>query len=294
MSQNDQHDQRDQEVRTYVRNRMAGEIPPEFVGDVMNDVVRTNQRRRGPVWPILTGLATAAAAVAIVIVGLGVIDQDGVGVQPTPSATASATASAEPTASASAEATASPSAEATTGAGEFGPIHFMAPEEAFANGQACESTGVITTVGGQTDISYRISFPDDWHTNDATDARSACTLFAPEAFEARDDQSIPETVAIAANLPPGGDFGSGGSAVTPQQYTVDGVAAIRYDIEPEAGGFTTEGTIVWIIAVADSLPAEGNDQPYLALSTASSDPDEFAAHADVLDRMVATLRIGGE
>ena len=59
------------------------------------------------------------------------------------------------------------------------------------------------------------------------------------------------------------------------------------------GGFASPSpSVLWIIAVAGDLPAEGNDQPYLAIGTGSADPDELAARVDILDRMVATLNIG--
>jgi hypothetical protein len=290
-----QNDGRDREVREYVRNRMAADMPPEFTRDVMNDVHRTTQRRHGFAWPILAALATVVAAAAVVVIGLALINQpNGVGSEPTPSASASvvATPSPTPAASASEEATPSVTVPPTTGDGEFGPIHSMDPEDAFVNAQTCENPDAITTVGEPSGLSYTVSFPADWHTNEGGESRSPCTLFAPEPFEAPDDQSIPATVAIAANLPPGGDFGGVGPSATSEELTVDGVAAIRYDIPAEEGGFTTEHTIVWIIAIAGNLPAEGNDRPYLAFSTASSDPGELAAHADILDRMVATLDVG--
>ena len=290
-----ENDGDDREVREYVRNRMAADMPPEFTRNVMNDVHRTTQRRRGFAWPILTGLATVAAAMAVVVIGLGLINQqDPVGSEPTPSTSvpSAATSSPTPEASASEEATPSPSAEPTTGDGEFGPTHSMAPEDAFANAQTCENPDAITTVGELSGLSYTVAFPEDWYTNEGSESRSACTLFASKPFEAPDDQSIPAEVAIAANVPPGGDFGGVGPAVISEEFTVDGVAAIRYDIPAEEGGFTTEHTIIWIIAIAGNLPAEGNDQPFLAFSTASSDPEELAREADILDRMVATLDIG--
>ena len=52
-----ENDVQDREVLDYVRNRMAADMPPEFTRDVMNDVHRTTQRRRGFAWPIFTGLA---------------------------------------------------------------------------------------------------------------------------------------------------------------------------------------------------------------------------------------------
>ena len=289
-----QNDRRDQEVREYVRNRMAGDFPPNFTGDVMNQVHRTEQRRRGIAWPIFTGLATVAAAVAVIVIGLGIINQpNGVGSEPTPSSSASPAASPSSTAGASASGAPSPSAEPTTGGeGEFGPIHSMDPEEAFANGQSCGASSAITTVGTETDIGWTISFPEGWSTNEETESRSACTLFAPEPFEFGTDGTYPQTVAIVGDMPPGGDFSTGGEIIRTDEYTVDGVAAVRYEVAASDGGFSPDPAVLWIIAIAGNLPAEGNDQPYLSLSTGSSDPDELAMRVDVLDRMVATLDIG--
>ena len=288
-----ENDVQDREVLEYVRNRMAADMPPEFTRDVMNDVHRTTQERRGFAWPILAGLATVAAAVAVVVIGLGLINQPsnvgtGPSLSPSQSASPEATQSPTPETSASTQAAPSATVEPTIGDGEFGPIHSMAPEDAFANAQTCNNPDAITTVGEPSGLSYTVSFPADWYTNEGSESRSACTLFAPEPFDAPDDQSVPAEVAIAANLPPGGDFDAGPEA-TSEEFTVDGVGAIRYDLPP--GGFTTERTIVWIIAIAGNLPAEGNDQPYLALSTASSDPAVLAREADILDRMVATLDV---
>ncbi len=168
----------------------------------------------------------------------------------------------------------------------------MAPDEAFANTQTCANPDGITTVGEPSGLSYTFSFPADWYANEGTQGRPACTLLAPEPFEAPDDQMVPPTVAIAVHMPPGGDFGRVGPDATSEKFTVDGVAAIRYDIPAKEGGFPTARAIIWIVAIGGNLPTEGNDRPYLAFSTASSDPDELAAHADILDRMVATIDIG--
>ena len=40
------------------------------------------------------------------------------------------------------------------------------------------------------------------------------------------------TVAIVTETVPGGDFSTGGSSVTTTEYTLDGVAAVRYEVEP--------------------------------------------------------------
>lgn len=247
---------------------------------------------------MLTGLAIVAAAVVIVVLALSLLNgDDGVETDatPTPSASASAepsaSASAQASESASAEASAPASAEATSEEGAFGPIHSMTPDEAFDNAQTCENPGAISN-GEPTDVTYRISFPDGWFTNAGNDAWAACSLFAAEEFDVSDDGTVPEQVAVTVNVPPGGNFDPDGASFTTEEYTVDGVAGVRYEIEPTDGGAVSEPTVVWIIAVRGALPAEGNDQPYLAISTNSDDPDEFAEWVDVLDRMIATLDIG--
>ena len=293
MNENDGHDR---EVRDYVRNRMAADMPPEFTRDVMNDVQRTPQRRRGGAWPIFTGLATVTAAVAAVVIGLALLNQpDEVGTgSPTPSASASpeATQSPTPEASATKEATPSATAEPTSGDGEFGPIHSMSPADAFANGQTCEVTTAIVNAE-VTDFNWAISFPEGWFTNEpSTEHRSSCTLFGPEPFEAPDGQEIPDSVVIYTEIPPGGDFSTDDEIIRTERFTVDGVPALRYEFAASDGGFTPEPHVLWIIGIGGNLPAVGNDQPYLALTTFSNDPDELAAQVDILDRMVATFDLG--
>ena len=199
--------------------------------------------------------------------------------------------SATPDASATDGPTASPTPRTTTGEGEFGPIHSMAPEDAFANGQTCTVREAIVNAE-PTDLTWAIAFPEGWSTNgESTELRSGCTLFGQVPFEAPDTQAVPETVAIATDVPPGGDFVPDGASVT-TQYTVDGFAAVRYEIAPGDGGFVARPTVVWIITIAGNLPGVANDQPYLAFQTSSDDPDELAEWTAVLDRMVATLNIG--
>lgn len=292
------NDNESEEVRSYVRDRMPDDLPPDFIGELMTDVQRTPQRRRGwGGWPVLAGLGTIAAAAALMIIVLPMFESDGVGAGPTPSvgastsvdATASPAASDSPSTAPSESASEAPTDEPT---GEFGPVWSMTGEEAFgADATSCENPGAITTTGDQTDTRYAISMPGDWYANAAAGTWAACTLFAPEAFEVRSDGTYPESVEIVANMPPGGDFVPSGSTIETKEYTVDGVAAVRYALAPEEGGFSNETTVVWIIAINGRLPEVGNDMPFLAVSTASADPDELAIRSDVLDRMIATLDI---
>ena len=107
------------------------------------------------------------------------------------------------------------------------------------------------------------------------------------------DGTYPQSVEISGDLPPGGDFSTSNEITRTDTYSVDGVAAVRYETAGSSeGGFASpDPGVFWVIAVAGNLPAEGNDQPYLMIGTGSSDPNELAALVDILDRMVATLDI---
>ena len=167
----------------------------------------------------------------------------------------------------------------------------MAPEDAFAHVQTCENVDGMTTVGEPTDVEYTISFPLNWHTY-AQPESPGCTVFQSESWVGYGSGLSGGDAAIAAELPPGGDFSTDGEITRTDEYTVDGVAAVRYEIAATGGGFSQEPMVIWIVAVAGNLPAVGNDQPYLVISTSSSDPEELATWVDVLDLMVATLDIG--
>lgn len=111
-----QRDDGTEEVRSYVRQRMSGDLPPNFVEDVMQDVNRTPQRGRGWAgWPMVAGLATVAAAIAVVAIVLPIFDnnQIGSGETPTPSASSTPSISVPPSASSSPVISAPPSAADT-------------------------------------------------------------------------------------------------------------------------------------------------------------------------------------
>ncbi len=265
------------EVTSYMRERMSGDLPPNFVEDVMSDVHRTPQRRRS--WllsPLVAGVLTAATAVAVVGIGLSLIDRDGVGTGETPT----------PSASASPSATATPDATATP-LPSVAPTWQMDPNEAFQPATTCENLTGLPTQEFGAGVAYRISMPGDWfHSPWVGD----CMLFAPEPFEPTSPPAIPEAVAIWIRVESGGNYVPDGSVISILEYTVDGVPAIRYEIHTEDGGVVTQRSVVWIVGVASRLPSDAIDSPpYLAISTSSSDIAEFEAFVDVLDRMVATL-----
>jgi hypothetical protein len=130
-----------------------------------------------------------------------------------------------------------------------------------------------------------------------------CMLFAPKPFQPDTVEPtgppahwfggywVPEAAAIWILVQSGGNFVPDGSVVSTAGYTIDGVPAMRYEIQ-EAGGVVTARGVVWVIGVAGRLPSAAIDSPeYIAIATSSSDPAEFARYVDVLDRMVATLQV---
>jgi hypothetical protein len=290
----------DEEVTSYVRSRTTDALPDDFVEAVMRDVERTPQG--GASWARWTwpaGLAAAAAVAVLVLVGLPLLVKAPVGVQPsrspTPGAeTARATDAATEASSPTPDASPTPTGEPTRATGAYGPIWSQQPQAAFSAPDSCENPGAISTVGEQTTVSYRIWMPDEWYYNEAFDGFAACSLFGPTAFEATTDRSVQEGVAITDNMPPGGDFGPGGTVVAEDRFTVAGLPAIRYEIEPAEGGFTPYRAVVWIIGIEGNLPAEVNPSRYLAIGTdegAAEDAAEFENNIDVLDRMVATFEL---
>lgn len=296
-----------EEVTSYVRQRMSGDLPPSFVEDVMKNVVDMPQRRRS--WlgsPLIAGIATIAAAVAVVGIGLSTVSHGRFGTDetPTPSPTGSPSATATPGATATpfpsrpgtVSALPAPSAEA---GGAYGPTWQMNPDEAFQSATTCENLSGLPTNEGGPNPAYRISMPGDWfHYLWVGD----CMLFAPEPFQPDMVEPtgppahwfagywVPEAAAIWILVESGGNFVPDGSVISTEEYTVDGVPAIRYEILPEEGGVATERSVVWIVGVLGRLPSDAIDAPpYLAISTASNTTVEFETFVHVLDRMVATL-----
>jgi hypothetical protein len=291
----------DGELRSYLRSRMAAEFPADLMRDVMTDVHRTTQARRGSGWPILGALAAVAVAAVLVVASLGLLDRGDVGASPSPSPSVSAVPSPSASPSGSAAGTESPSSspspEPTVAEGEFGPIHSMTPEEAFGEAQTCEVPNV-TSNAQPTGLSYSISFPAGWFANEATPQRDGCTVFASEPFELGPDSAVPESAEITIDVPPGGAFDPTEPSVftpdppdvTTEEYTVSGVAALRHEYAAEPG---SPARVVWIVAIAGNLPGTDNDRPYLFITTLADGPEHAAELIEVIDRMVATLVIGG-
>jgi hypothetical protein len=294
---NEQHgpDDGTRKVRDYVSQRMNAEMPPDFVGGVMNEVRQTPQRNRWSGWPLVATLATAAAAVAVVGIGLGLVDgRNGVGSaspSPTPisqpSATPGATVSAEPSESA-----------APLPSGEFGPVWSMDPAIAFPDAQSCENPFGLPTAEEGENVAWRIWLPGAWYT--AESYIGECLWFAPQPWEQDlEDPIPPDEVAIAISLldgrvtPTSGEF-EGGTITAEEPFTVDGLPAIRYEIQGSEGEFLNGDGVVWIIGVEGELPVfvEGGPiQNYMSIFTSASGAGRLAQQVEVLDRMVATLQI---
>lgn len=147
-------DRETQEVTSYVRQRMSGDLPPSFVEDVMKSVFDMPQRRRS--WlssPLIASIATIAAAVAVVGIGLQVINRGGFGTgeTPTPTASGSPSATATPLESVSTAVQPSPRATPTpTSTSECPGPPFTLDEVAavpVADRPACFGSRDLTLVG---------------------------------------------------------------------------------------------------------------------------------------------------
>ena len=104
----------------------------------------------------------------------------------TPSPTASPRASVTAVASAPAVPSASPSAAPT-------PLSVLESEEAdalFRQPDTCRNP----------EITYSVTFPDDWYTNTAIGDQAACTWFTPDFFEVGASGEMPEEIWIRISL----------------------------------------------------------------------------------------------
>jgi hypothetical protein len=159
----------------------------------------------------------------------------------------------------------------------------MSPEEAFSPPDSCENP----------DAGYRIWMPDEWYYNTAFEPFPECSLFAPVTFTATDDGSLPEGVAIDAELiPEGGGVGFLDEIVSRDTYTVAGLEALRYVLEPAPGGQIQDSTVMWVIRVSGDPDA--NTARFVIFRTDAgrgADEASFQANVDVLDRMIATFEL---
>lgn len=297
MNQHNEPDDGTRKVRDYVSQRMNTEMPPDFVGGVMSEVRQTPQRGRWRGWPLAASFATIAAAVAVVGIGLSLVDDgDGVGSSVEPSASVGASPSVAPSqASETAEPSVSPE---PLPSGEFGPIWRMQPGEAFADSQSCENPFGLPTAEEGENVAWRIWLPGGWYT--AESYIGECFWFGPQPWEQDlEDPIPPEEVAIVISLldgrvtPTSSEF-EGGTITGEVRYTVDGLPAIRYEIDGSDGEFLTGDGVVWIIGVEGELPvfAEGAAIPnYMAIFTSATGAGALVQQVEVLDRMVATLDI---
>lgn len=308
MNQQDQQIQdRDPQVMSYVRSRMPDDMPPDFISSVMREVHRTPQRRGWSGWPMLAGAATVAAGVAVVAVGLSYVRPPQTGGLPSASPSASAAPSVGATTSPEPSETPVATAEPTPSNGAYGPIYSQAPAVGFgADVQSCERGAGQSGSPGEN-VRYSISLPGDWYFNpagtyafgDIGAEREECRLFGPEPFDPNfgPADSAGVTIEIVS-----GEIGMGGTVVSRTEYTVDGLPAVRFETVPDPDGIVaTDPTVTWVVAIGDELPVESSNgqggtvfsssEAFLMISASSADAAEFAEHVEVLDKMVATLDI---
>jgi hypothetical protein len=287
-------------VRDYVSQRMNAEMPPDFVGGVMNEVRHTPQRGRWRGWPMVAGLATVAAAVAAVGIGLSLVRPGGVGsASPSPTVVSQPSPTPAPSVSAEPSVPAEPSVSAEPlPSGEFGPVWRMQPGLAFGESQSCENPFGLPTAEEGENVAWRIWLPGEWYT--AESYIGECFWFGPQPWT-RDleDPIPPEEVAIAISLldgrvtPTSPEF-EGGTITAEERFTVDGLPAVRYEIEGSEGEFLNGDGVVWIIGVEGELPVfeeGGAIQNYMSIFTSATEAGRLVQQVEVLDRMVATLQI---
>jgi hypothetical protein len=243
-------------------------------------------------------LATAAAAVAVVGIGLGLVDgRNGVGsVSPSPTPISQPTATPAPS---DADETLAPSESAEPlPSGEFGPVWRMQPGLAFGESQSCENPFGLPTAEEGENVAWRIWLPGDWYT--AESYIGECFWFGPQPWEQDLEDAIPpEEVAVVISLldgrvtPTSQEF-EGGTITDEERFTVDGLPAVRYEIEGSEGEFLNGDGVVWIIGVEGELPVfvEGGGVPnYMSIFTSATEAGRLVQQVEVLDRMVATLQI---
>ena len=285
-------------VRDYVRQRMNREMPPDFVGEVMHEVRRTPQRGRWGGWPVVASLATVAAAVAAVGIGLSLVRPGGIGSSsPTPSGDATDTpVASQPIETSAPSVSAEPSASSQPlPSGPFGPVWQMAPDVAFTDPQSCANPFGLPTAEEGENVAWRISFPGEWTTQESYIGE--CFWFGPQPWEANlEDPIPPDEVAIVISLldgrvtPTSSEF-EGGTIVSEERYTVDGLPAVRYEVAGSDGEFLAGDGVVWIIGVEGELPDFERlaIQNYMAIFTSATSAGRLVQQVEVLDRMVATL-----
>jgi hypothetical protein len=281
-------------VRDYVSQRMNAEMPPDFVGGVMNEVRQTPQRGRWRGWPLVAGLATVTAAVAAVGISLSLARPGGVG-STSPSPTVVSVPSPTPIASEPAETSAPSPSEEPLPSGEFGPVWQMDAGAAFGDAAACENLAALPTLEQGENIAWRIWRPASWSTQAAY--LGDCMWFAPQPWDVDLENPVPPeevSIVIAAldgRVTPGSPEFEGGSVTGEERFTVAGQPAVRYVISGSDGEFLRGDGVIWVIGVQGALPDfEGLVTPnYVVAYTSSPAEARLIQQVETLDRMVATI-----
>ena len=215
-------------------------------------------------------LAAAAVVVLAVAVGLGlgrVLGPDNAG---TPDGSLAPSETPAPSLSPTVTPTVEPTRSGTP--------------EPFPDGSRCENV----------ELGYAVGFPSDWHANeevrpddDALDPVPACQYFGEEPLEILPNAGIPPSVAITFDLE-AGTLPPGGTVLRSEHVNVAGrPAELREEEGDGEGPLFREGDRVYMYLI------ELSNGQVLIVSTDSTRTGDYAAHRDVLDRMMQTLELMG-
>lgn len=270
----------DERIPTDLERRLSSSLhaaaphpAPDLADRLLRRTAAAPQRRRWSGIVLASVLAGAAAVVLAVVIGLqlGGLLPRGVDVGGDPSASASA-----PSPSASA----APESDAAT-------VRPSPSDDGFPNGLTCSNE----------ELGFGVAYPAGWWANEAVVPEdpaltpiAACRYFAEEPVDLQPNAGLPRGIAIivdAAQGPPGEEPASV-EVVDRRETEVDGRPAIVQELRwTEDTAFQRAGDRRYAYRI--SLPDGEAIEFSTDTSISGADADTYAAHRDVLDRMMETL-----
>ncbi|MCF6744853.1 hypothetical protein E9529_11290 [Blastococcus sp. KM273128] len=156
------------------------------------------------------------------------------------------------------------------------------PAEPDPLGERCESPE-----------GYAVSYPESWEVNPGTEV-PACSLFSPDSFEvppATDARVAPISVRVEG-IPFDRLVTTGrGEELSREELTIDGRPAVRVERVTAGEGLWPQGLPVTRVVV--DLGADDESSRALVLNTVGLPRFDYPRNVEVLDRMVASLTLGG-